>query len=452
MALSPLLVRKYNRPVPRYTSYPTVPLWEDELSLSEWENLVRKAFTMTGSREGLTLYIHLPFCESLCTYCGCNKRITKNHRVEDEYLEAVFREWSHYLGLFDGLPKIAGIHLGGGTPTFFSAQNLHFLISRILKLAEVLPNHEFSFEGHPNNTTIGHLQVLAQLGFDRVSYGIQDFDLTVQKAIHRIQPFEKVREVTENARKLGFTSVNFDLIYGLPHQTLETLKETFDRVSELRPDRIAFYSYAHLPSVFPAQKSFEAFLPNEREKRVLYDSGKEMLIEMGYEEVGMDHFALPDDPLCKAKKSGNLHRNFMGYTASPSEMLIGLGSSSISDIGLGFAQNEKNSSSYEQILKENKLPIIKGHIQTEEDKVTRKVIMDLICRGKASIPFSIWEKLPLENMQSLFEMEEEGLVRIDEGTISVTSDGMAVVRNICTLFDLRMIASKAHKATFSKSI
>lgn len=452
MALSPILVQKYNRPVPRYTSYPTVPLWEEELSSSGWENLMRKAFKMTGSKEGLTLYIHLPFCESLCTYCGCTKRITKNHDVEDPYLEAVIREWSHYLGLFEDLPKIAGIHLGGGTPTFFSAQNLNFLISKILKSAEVLPDHEFSFEGHPNNTTFGHLQELARLGFNRVSYGIQDFDLTVQKAIHRIQPFEKVREATENARKLGYTSVNFDLIYGLPHQTLETLKETFDRVYELKPDRIAFYSYAHLPSAFPAQKSFEAFLPNEREKRALYDAGKKMLIEMGYEEVGMDHFALPDDPLCKAKRSGNLHRNFMGYTTSPSEMLIGLGSSSISDIGLGFAQNEKNSSSYEQILKENRLPIIKGHIQTEEDKVTRKLIMDLICQGRANVPFSIWGKLPLENMQSLFEMEEEGLVRIDEGTISVTSEGMAVVRNICMLFDMRMIASKAQKPTFSKSI
>jgi oxygen-independent coproporphyrinogen III oxidase len=452
MALSPILVQKYNRPVPRYTSYPTVPLWQEELSLSGWENLVRKAFKMTGSKEGLTLYIHLPFCESLCTYCSCTKRITKNHDVEDPYLEAVFREWSHYLGLFEDSPKIAGIHLGGGTPTFFSAKNLNILISKILKSAEVLPDHEFSFEGHPNNTTFCHLQELARLGFNRVSYGIQDFDLTVQKAIHRIQPFEKVREATENARKLGYTSVNFDLIYGLPHQTLETLKETFDRVYELKPDRIAFYSYAHLPSAFPAQKSFEAFLPNEREKRVLYDAGKKMLIEMGYEEVGMDHFALPDDPLCKAKRSGNLHRNFMGYTTSPSEMLIGLGSSSISDIGLGFAQNEKNSSSYEQILKENRLPIIKGHIQTEEDKVTRKLIMDLICQGRANVPFSIWEKLPLENMQSLFEMKEEGMVSIDEDTISVTSEGMAVVRNICMLFDMRMIASKAQKATFSKSI
>jgi oxygen-independent coproporphyrinogen III oxidase len=452
MTLHADLIQKYNQPVPRYTSYPTVPLWENNLDSKTWETLVRKAFQLIGEKEGLTLYIHLPFCESLCTYCGCTKRITKNHDAEDPYIEAIFREWTHYLGLFDGTPKLAGIHLGGGTPTFFSPQNLELLISKILKSSDILPDHEFSFEGHPNNTTFEHLQELAQLGFDRVSYGIQDFDLTVQKAIHRIQPFEKVKEATENARKLNYSSVNFDLIYGLPHQTLETLKETFDRVSELRPDRIAFYSYAHVPTAFPAQKSFENFLPNEQEKRALYEFGKELLLEMGYEEIGMDHFALPEDPLCGAKRSGNLHRNFMGYTTSPSEMLIGLGASSISDIGLAFAQNEKNIESYEQILNENNLPVIKGHVQTEEDFLTRKVIMDLICQGLADIPLSIWEQLPEENLKTLSEMEKEGLIQRKGLTVYVTSEGMAVVRIICAQFDLRMIVSKTKKMTFSKSI
>ena len=452
MALSPALIKKYNQPVPRYTSYPTVPLWEGNLNSADWENLVRNAFQLVGEKEGISIYIHLPFCESLCTYCGCTKRITKNHQVEDPYLEAIFREWSHYLGLFNEVPKIAGIHLGGGTPTFFSPQNLELLISKILKSAEILPDHKFSFEGHPNNTTFDHLQVLAQLGFDRVSYGIQDFDPDIQKAIHRIQPFEKVKEATENARILGYTSVNFDLIYGLPHQTKETLRETFTKVSELKPDRIAFYSYAHLPSAFPAQKSFEAFLPSEGEKRTLYEFGKEMLVNMGYEEVGMDHFALPEDPLCKAKKSGNLHRNFMGYTTSQATMLIGLGASSISDIGLGFAQNEKNIEVYEKTLKENRLQVIKGHLQTSEDQTIRMIIMDLICRGEADIPFLIWEKLPFESLNSLFEMEDEGLVRREGMTLSVTEEGMAVVRNICAQFDLRMIAAKGQKETFSKSI
>ncbi len=452
MPLSASLIKKYNKPVPRYTSYPTVPLWEGKLNSMDWEDLVRNAFQLKGEKEGLSLYIHLPFCESLCTYCGCTKRITKNHSVEGPYMDAIFQEWTHYLELFEVVPKISGIHLGGGTPTFFSPQNLELLLSKIIKSAVILPGHEFSFEGHPNNTTFEHLQVLSRLGFDRVSYGIQDFDLEVQKAIHRFQPFEKVKEATDNARKLGYTSVNFDLIYGLPHQTLDTLRETFERVAELKPDRIAFYSYAHLPSAFPAQKNFESFLPNEQQKRALYEFGKKTLLKMGYEEIGMDHFALPEDQLCKAKKSGNLHRNFMGYTTSPSEMLIGLGASSISDIGLGFAQNEKSIEFYEQSLKENKLPIIKGHIQTSEDLTTRMLIMDLICRGEADIPYFIWEKLPYESLKTIFEMEDEGLIKREGMTISVTPDGTAIVRNICAQFDLRMTASKEQKVTFSKSI
>jgi oxygen-independent coproporphyrinogen III oxidase len=452
MALSQKLINKYNHPVPRYTSYPTVPHWENQLSPSDWEKMVREAFILTGRKDGVMLYIHLPFCESLCTYCGCTKRITRNHRLEDPYLEAIIREWSHYLGIFEETPKIAGIHLGGGTPTFFSPENLKFFISKILKSAEVLPNAEFSFEGHPNNTTWEHLQALAHLGFDRVSFGIQDFDLEVQRAIHRIQPVEKVKEATENARKLGYASINFDLIYGLPHQTIETLNSTFEKVAELKPERIAFYSYAHLPAAFPAQKSFESHLPNEREKRALYEFGKEKLLSIGYEEVGMDHFALPEDPLCLAKSSGKLHRNFMGYTTSPSEMLIGLGASSISDVGLGYAQNEKNIEAYQQIVSENKLPIWKGHRQTEDDQTVRKLILDLICRGNATVPFAIWEKLPLENLLHLDEMEHEGLIVREGLEIRITEEGMAVVRNICSQFDLRMAQTTQAKAEFSKAI
>ncbi|TNF44685.1 MAG: radical SAM protein, partial [Cytophagales bacterium] len=230
MALSPELIQKYNRPVPRYTSYPTVPFWENNLDSKSWENLVVEAYGDFGKEEGICLYIHLPFCESLCTYCGCTKRITKNHQVENPYLEAVLREWRSYLTLFGEAPKISAIHLGGGTPTFFSPENLEYLISEILKTAQPSNVREFSFEGHPNNTTRDHLQVLAKLGFDRVSYGIQDFDPAVQKAIHRIQPFEKVKEATETARELGYQSVNFDLIYGLPNQTLDTLRDTFQKV------------------------------------------------------------------------------------------------------------------------------------------------------------------------------------------------------------------------------
>ncbi|MBC6368963.1 oxygen-independent coproporphyrinogen III oxidase [Algoriphagus sp. AK58] len=452
MALSLELIRKYNQPVPRYTSYPTVPLWDNKIDQSSWEKTVKIAFDRFGKKEGISLYIHLPFCENLCTYCGCTKRITKNHKVEDPYIEAVLREWEHYLGILDYVPKISGIHLGGGTPTFFAPESLEFMISKILKSAERTKNFEFSFEGHPNNTTFEHLQELAILGFDRLSYGIQDFDEKVQQAIHRIQPFEKVKLATDNARKLGYTSVNFDLIYGLPHQTLLTLENTFQKVAELRPERIAFYSYAHLPSAFPAQKSFEEFLPKEEEKRALYEFGKAKLIEMGYEEIGMDHFALPNDPLCEAKKTGTLHRNFMGYTTLPSRMLLGLGASSISDVWIGFAQNEKRIEAYEDILKEHHMALVKGHLLTDEDLLVRELILDLICKGKATIPFSIWENIPAKNKQALKEFEEEGLLTLVDLELTIHPDGMAVVRNICSNFDLRMIQTQEKKAVFSKAI
>lgn len=295
------LIKKYNGPAPRYTSYPTVPLWENNLEPYDWNNLVKTAFRNFGEKEGISIYIHLPYCESLCTYCGCNKRITKNKQVQDPYIEALLAEWEKYKVIFDSHPKIVGIHLGGGTPTFFEPSRLEHLISCILTGSVISPNAEFSFEGHPNNTSFEHLKTLADLGFNRVSYGIQDFDEQVQRAIHRIQPFEKVKYATDSARILGYTSINFDLIYGLPHQTINSLNDTFDKVNELKPDRIAFYSYAHLPSAFPAQKSFEQFLPTETEKSELYKFGRALLVKMGYEEVGMDHFALTNDPLTLAK-------------------------------------------------------------------------------------------------------------------------------------------------------
>lgn len=452
MALSPDLIRKYNRPVPRYTSYPTVPFWENNVTEKDWDVLVRKAFDQFGKKEGISLYIHLPFCESLCTYCGCNKRITKNHQVETPYLQALLEEWQKYLAVLPSKPKISAIHLGGGTPTFFSPESLSFLISTIIESADTSANKEFSFEGHPNNTTYEHLAALAKLGFDRVSYGIQDFDLDVQKAIHRIQPFEKVKEATENARNLGYSSVNFDLIYGLPHQALATLSRTFDKVAELRPERIAFYSYAHLPSTFPAQKSYHNYLPDETEKRALYEFGKERLLELGYEEVGMDHFSLPDDPLCLAKKTGDLHRNFMGYTTLATKMLLGLGASSISDVWYGFAQNEKSVECYQREIDKHRIPIVKGHHLSEIDLGVRQVILDLICRGEAEVPFSIWDQLPASSLESIREMENEELLNSTGLHVQVSEEGMGVVRNICSLFDLRMLEKKEAKTQFSKAI
>ncbi|MDF2158628.1 oxygen-independent coproporphyrinogen III oxidase [Algoriphagus sp. CAU 1675] len=452
MALSPNLISKYNYPAPRYTSYPTVPLWENNLKAEEWEELVKQSFKLYGKSEGITLYIHLPFCESLCTYCGCNKRITKNHSVEQPYIEALLKEWKKYLKLFSEKPKLAGIHLGGGTPTFFAPASLHYLLNTLISDSEVLEDAEFSFEGHPNNTTLDHLKTLSSLGFDRVSYGIQDFDPDVQVAIHRTQPFEAVKTATENARNCGFKSINFDLIYGLPHQTIETLSATFEKVTELRPDRIAFYSYAHVPSSFPAQKSYETYLPNELEKRSLYEFGKKKLLLMGYEEIGMDHFAQPSDPLFKAKREGTLHRNFMGYTTSPSKILIGLGASSISDIHLGYAQNEKSIHTYQELLEQDHWPLVKGHVQSRDDLQVKELILDLICKQEAEIPQEIWGKLNKTQFLTLQEMELEGLFERNQNNIRLTEDGVALVRTVCMQFDLRLAENQSKKVTFSKAI
>jgi oxygen-independent coproporphyrinogen-3 oxidase len=451
-AISPRLLQKYNVPAPRYTSYPTVPLWADDLNERGWISLVKKAYEDFGESEGITLYIHLPYCESLCTYCGCNKRITKNHAVETPYITSIMNEWDAYLKILDTKPKLAGIHLGGGTPTFFSPESLEEMLGIIIGSSEVMPDAEFSFEGHPNNTTRGHLQTLFDLGFRRVSYGIQDFNEEVQKAIHRIQPFERVKEATDVAREIGYTSVNFDLIYGLPYQTAETISATFEKVAELKPDRIAFYSYAHLPSAFPAQKSFEQFLPKESEKRSLYEKGKQILTEMGYLEVGMDHFALENDPLYIAKKNKTLHRNFMGYTTSPSKILLGLGNSSISDVYYAYAQNTKEIDLYKEQISLGHFAISKGHMMSKEDIETRNLILKLICNHEADWNFCYYSVLGKRNWDKLKTFAEEEIIEFDAKGIKIQATGLPFVRNVCMVFDLRMQEKEERKFGFSKSI
>ncbi|NVK48848.1 MAG: oxygen-independent coproporphyrinogen III oxidase [Cyclobacteriaceae bacterium] len=445
------LIQKYNTPAPRYTSYPTVPLWENNVNSTAWDDLVSKAFSLYGKEEGITLYIHLPFCESLCTYCGCNKRITKNHGVEEPYIDSLLQEWKKYLKLFQEKPRLAGIHLGGGTPTFFAPESLQLLLLTIMESSIVLENAEFSFEGHPNNTTKGHLRVLFELGFDRVSYGIQDFDESVQKAIHRIQPFENVKLATEQARELGYTSVNFDLIYGLPYQTKETLADTFEKVVMLSPDRIAFYSYAHIPSSFPAQKSYEHHLPSEFQKRELYEFGKQKLKEAGYVEIGMDHFSKKEDPLFLALQNRKLHRNFMGFTTSPSKILLGLGASSISDIYLAYAQNEKGIDSYQSAIAKGDWALTKGHRMTEDDLLIRDFILELICNHQAEVSQEIWGTLGEKQVEQLAQMQEEDLLDLDGNQLRVTKDGVLFIRQICKIFDARL-QSQTKELIFSKAI
>ena len=450
------IVQKYNVPGPRYTSYPTVPYWNlNTFSGKKWEASVKRSFEASNTEEGISLYIHLPFCESMCTFCGCHKRITKQHNVEQPYLKAILKEWQLYLKLFSEKPVIKELHLGGGTPTFFSPENLKFLINGIFRWADKADNYEFSFEGHPNNTTKEHLQALYDVGFRRVSYGVQDYNETVQKAIHRMQPFENVKKVTEWAREIGYTSIGHDIIFGLPFQTLEHVTETILKTKELMPDRLAFYSYAHVPWIKGnGQRGYnDADLPSADEKREQYEKGKKLLAEVGYDEIGMDHFALKTDSLYTSMQSGNLHRNFMGYTASKTNLMVGLGASSISDSWYGFAQNVKSIEEYQHLVDNDIIPIFRGHILTEEDQIIRKHILNLMCRFETSWNESILNFPEIgEVIDRLSEMESDGLVTITENQIKITEKGKPFVRNICMAFDLLLQQKAPETKLFSMTI
>jgi oxygen-independent coproporphyrinogen-3 oxidase len=453
--INPLLIRKYNQPVPRYTSYPTVPFWESHIDPANWQKVFAEQFHLQNPAKGISIYIHLPFCESLCTYCGCNKKITKNHKVEEDYLLAIEKEWNLYRRLMKQTPVIREIHLGGGTPTFFSPENLKRLLSVILKKSIIHPAHEFSIEGHPNNTTKEHLQLLFSMGFRRISYGVQDMDPEVQRVINRIQPIENVRLATETARAIGFTSVNFDLIYGLPLQTVESIEKTIRQVIELKPDRIAFYSYAHVPWTSKAQRLFdESHLPGAEEKIQLYLKGKELFLASGYYDIGMDHFALPHDELYKAWLKGNLHRNFMGYTTQNSGLLLGLGVSSISDVGNAFAQNEKNLADYYHSINKEEIAVNRGYFLTEEDIAFRKYILDIACKGSTLFHKTDLPLLKKYTFPKLNQLAGDGLVEYDEQQLQLTPEGHYFIRNVCSAFDLYLQRdhSLLNNTTFSKAI
>ncbi|WP_242920195.1 oxygen-independent coproporphyrinogen III oxidase [Pontibacter liquoris] len=449
------LILKYNVPAPRYTSYPTVPFWDNEKpATGQWMQVVKRTFAESNAEKGISLYIHLPFCEALCTYCGCNKRITKNHKVEGGYLQAVLSEWRLYLAQFPEKPVIRELHLGGGTPTFFSPENLRILLEGIYEGAELHPEKEFSFEGHPNNTTTAHLQTLYDLGFRRVSYGIQDFDLKVQVTINRIQPYENVRIATEEARRIGYDSVNFDLIYGLPYQTLQSVGETIDKVARLMPDRIAFYSYAHVPWVSPGQRSYtDKDLPDNAEKRALYELGLAKFKALGYTDIGMDHFALPHDMLYKALQNKELHRNFMGYTTCQTDLMIGLGTSAISDAKYGYMQNQKKVEAYENAVADGELAILKGHFLSAEDLLIKEAILSIACKGELNLTGGVEELTETEAQAELDQMQDEGLIQLTATGLQVTEAGKPFTRNICMVFDRKLrYNAKAGEQVFSKAI
>jgi len=450
------LIQKYNIAGPRYTSYPTVPYWDKAgISIEDWKRTAKQAFDESNDSEGISIYIHLPFCENLCTFCGCHKRITKQHSVEEPYLTTVLKEWDLYCELFEDKPRIKELHLGGGTPTFFSSENLKTLIDGIMAKAEKTENFEFSYEGHPNHTTKEQLQTLFDLGFHRNSFGVQDYDPKVQKTINRVQPFENVKQVTEWSREIGYKSISHDIIFGLPFQTKASIIDTINKTKSLKPDRIAFYSYAHVPWIKgTGQRGYdEKDLPKDEEKRELYEIGKQMLNDLGYVEIGMDHFALKSDSLYKAVETKSLHRNFMGYSAGKTKLMVGLGMSSISDSWYSFAQNVKTVEDYQDIVNNGELPIFRGHLLTKEDLVIREHILNMMCHLETN-----WEEKRLqfpklnEALKRLSEMEKDGLVVISENGLTIPEKGRPFVRNICMAFDLRLIANKPTTQVFSSTV
>jgi oxygen-independent coproporphyrinogen-3 oxidase len=426
------LVSKYNIPAPRYTSYPTVPYWDNNLNEKKWIEHIKNAF-IKYNKDGISLYIHLPYCESLCTYCACNTRITVNHKVEQPYIESLLKEWQLYLNQFEGKPLIKEIHLGGGTPTFFSPENLSYLLRSILSTVDISKDHDFSFEGHPSNTTKAHLQSLYDLGFKRVSFGIQDFDEKVQDTINRYQTFEEVKQVLDDAREIGYTSINFDLVYGLPYQTIASINDTITKIISLKPERIAFYSYAHVPWLKPGQRKYtEKNLPTDTYKRSLYEEGKSLFLAANYLDIGMDHFALPNDSLFDAFRSGSLHRNFMGYTTNTTKLLVGLGCSSISDSWDAFAQNIKTVEGYQKAVSDGHFPIFKGHSLTDEDLSIRQHILDLMCKHETTLDenyFDVKEKFN--------EFIKDNIIELTPEKIIIKETGKLFLRNICLAFDKR---------------
>lgn len=450
------LIAKYNVAGPRYTSYPTVPYWDnDSFSLKLWKASLKKSFDESNDTDGVSLYIHLPFCENMCTFCGCHKRITKNHGVEVPYIESLIEEFRLYRRFLGKTPNVKELHIGGGTPTFFKPENIKTLLNALNSIGKFSEDCELSFEGHPNNTTEAHLKMFVDYNFKRVSYGVQDYNLKVQKAINRIQPFENVKQVTEASRAEGLTSVGHDIIFGLPFQTVEDVENTINKTITLKPERIAFYSYAHVPWIKGnGQRGYnDQDLPTATQKRLQYEKGKEMLLEAGYFEIGMDHFSLPTDSLYKAHENQKLHRNFMGYTVTNTKVMIGLGASAISDSWYGFAQNDKGIESYKALVSQGIIPVFRGHILNEEDLIIRKHILNLMCKFETSWETKalMFNELP-DVLIKLKELESDGLIEIDSKTIRVTEKGRPFVRNVCLPFDRRLQRNKPETQVFSMTI
>ncbi|HMV45778.1 MAG TPA: oxygen-independent coproporphyrinogen III oxidase, partial [Leptospiraceae bacterium] len=427
------LIAKYDIPAPRYTSYPTVPYWSDSPTTEEWLDAIRKS--LEPETAAISLYLHIPFCETLCTFCGCNTSITKNHSVEEPYVANLLKEFQMYIDRVPEITKrpIKELHLGGGSPTYLSVDNLKALLTPILSKMNVVKDPSFAIEVDPRRTRKEQLEALRSLGFNRISLGVQDFNPEVQRMINRHQPFEKTEYITNTARELGYSSVNFDLIYGLPKQTSESMASTIEQTLTLKPDRIAFYSYAHVPWIKASQRLFtEADLPKGADKRALYEESRLKFESSNYREIGMDHFALTTDKLWKAYETKTLHRNFMGYTEYKTDIQLGLGVSAISDSWTCFHQNEKILKKYQKRLDAGELPTLRGHKLTKEDLEQRSLILQLATQWNVSLPSSLVEN----TKEYLRTMEEDGLISWNQNTLSIEESGRPFLRNICMGLDL----------------
>ncbi len=442
------LFRKYDIPAPRYTSYPTVPYWGEVPTLDRWIESLTK--TLQEPLSKWSLYLHIPFCETLCTFCGCNTTITKNHKLEHPYTERLIKERNAYLAKVPALREriLSQVHLGGGTPTFLSESNLETLMKGIFEGLQRDSHFEGSIEVDPRRTRKTQLELLAKYGFNRVSLGVQDFDPEVQRLIHREQSYQQTELITTAARDLGYVSVNFDLIYGLPKQTLDTIVPMIEKTAKLRPDRIALYSFALVPWIKPSQRLFkDEDLPRGEEKRALYEKAREMLLAEGYVEIGMDHFALPTDALAKSSTEQSLHRNFMGYTDQRTEVLLGLGVSAISETPEMFFQNEKVLPKFETMIDADGFAPFRGHHLTAEDRHARRQILELMTRGRTSLLLDPEKDVIMERLE---EMIKDGLVEVSAADVRLLPKGKPFLRNLCLAFDRRFYSAQPQTRVFSQ--
>ncbi len=452
------LLRRFDVPGPRYTSYPTADRFVEAFGEADYALALQQRRSGGSLALPLSIYVHIPFCESLCYYCACNKVITKHHSKSAEYLRYLTRELEMQAQHLGQGHAVSQMHLGGGTPTFMNDEELADLMAMVQRHFTLVPGGEYSIEVDPRTVSPARLEHLHRLGFNRLSFGVQDFDPTVQKAVHRIQPAEQVFELVAAARRIGFESVNVDLIYGLPQQTPESFRHTLERVRELRPDRIALYAYAHLPARFkPQRRIVTAELPPAADKLAMLSISLDVFNQAGYVYVGMDHFALPDDALAVAKRQGRLHRNFQGYSTQPDCDLIALGVSAIGRIGATYSQNAKTLEEYYDSLNQGRLPIVRGLALNRDDLLRRAVIMALMCQGRLDfesvglahlIDFRSYFARELER---LHEFEAMGLLRLSPGSIEISDSGWYLVRAIAMVFD-KYLQLDRDRARFSKII